>query len=209
MRLRELHGLWRAFAGGDQILREPDAWPSSARQRAAGQHHVHHAGGADHAAAAAPSRRRRRRCRAGLGQRVDRPCVRRRGCARRRRVPGRRRPPRRAARRPPARCRTRCASKARCQDRECSTPAKMSRSVELGEIEPGAEMLAFAGQHDRADLIRQRREEAPMPRTVSSSRALRLAARLSRNTATAPWRSAFKVGGRSANSDGEVVIGAI
>ena len=30
---------------------------------------------------------------------------------------------------------------------------------ELGEIEAGAEMLAFAGQHDGADVVRQRREE--------------------------------------------------
>jgi hypothetical protein len=29
----------------------------------------------------------------------------------------------------------------------------------LGEIEAGAEMLAFAGEHDSADLVRQRREE--------------------------------------------------
>ncbi len=31
---------------------------------------------------------------------------------------------------------------------------------QLGEIEPGAEMLALRGQDDGADIVRQRREEA-------------------------------------------------
>ena len=78
---------------------------------------------------------------------------------------------------------------------------------QFGQIEPGAEMIAFAGEHHGADIVRQRAEErldAAHRRIVE--RVALFGARSSVSTATAPCRSAFKVGGRSANSAGLAVV---
>ncbi len=46
------------------------------------------------------------------------------------------------------------ASNARCHMRECITRSSGLKLLgHLGEIEAGGEMLTFAGQHDRADVL--------------------------------------------------------
>ena len=73
-----------------------------------------------------------------------------------RQLEGRRRRPRRAAPRPPAPGRTAPRPSApRATSREWAMPSKVLRFAHLGQVEAGAEMLAFAAEDERARLGRQ------------------------------------------------------
>ena len=194
--LREFEAFGEAFAFADQILRQPDRLAFLGGERAPGQHHVHHARGADqrrqpHRAAAADID-----AAAGFRQRVERGAL---GDADMRRG-GKfeAAADHRAVQHGDDRHRAELDALERAMPGARMLDAGEGVALgQFGQIEPGAEMIAFAGQHDGADIVRQRSEERSMPRTVGSSSALRLAARLSLSTATAPCRSAFRVGGRS------------
>src|SRR6516162_4246143 len=88
-------------------------------------------------------------------------------------------------------------SKARCQERECAMPATVARSTSSVRSRPALKCSPSPHKTTAPISSGSVEKKVSMPATIGSSSALRFCARLSRNTATAPWRSVLSEGGSS------------